>query len=295
MLPSFIYLIVTKQKQLFSPTDFSYICILNHILYTSTNIMRISLLQDNIYWADKDANFRCIETHLSAIKNETDLVVLPEMFSTGFCTDQPELAEDMCGLTVTILQRWAQQYNIAITGSFIAESDNKLYNRAFFVFPNGDIRHADKRHLFSIGGENNHFEPGNKKLLVNYAGFNILILVCYDIRFPVWSRNINNEYDLIIYVANFPERRINNWDILLKARAIENQSYVCGVNRIGTDDLNIKYNGHSVLLDFFANTIVECPENRSEVATAKLDLTKLHEFRRKSPFWKDADQFKIIQ
>lgn len=255
--------------------------------------MKITLLQDKICWADKVANFATIERHLQQIQANTDLVVLPEMFSTGFCVEQPELAESMQGKTVQQLKNWAVTYQIAIAGSFIATENGKNFNRGFFVFPDGKIVTADKRHLFSVGGENNHFSAGDQKLLVNYKGFNIQILICYDLRFPVWARNVDNAYDLLIYVANFPEKRIRNWDILLQARAIENQCFVCGVNCVGVDGEGISYNGHSVLLDYLANPLVACPENETAVMTYEINAEPLRKFRAKSPFWIDADKFTI--
>ena len=256
--------------------------------------MKITLIQDTIHWADKTANLQRTEKQLAELAGKTDLVVLPEMFTTGFCTDQLELAETMEGETVHTLQKWAQTYNLAITGSFIANENDKIFNRGFFVFPDGKIETADKRHLFSIGGEDLHFSTGAKKLIINYCGFNIRLLVCYDVRFPVWARNVNNEYDLLIYVANFPKSRINNWDILLQARAVENQAYVCGVNCVGTDGLGIDYNGHSTLLDFKATPLLSFPENETSIQTYELNREPLLKFREKSAFWKDADKFEII-
>ena len=256
--------------------------------------MKITLIQDIIHWADKAANLQKIEKQLAELAGKTNLVVLPEMFTTGFCTDQLELAETMEGETVRTLQKWAQTYNLAITGSFIANENDKIFNRGFFVFPDGKIETADKRHLFSIGGEDLYFSTGAKKLIINYCGFNIRLLVCYDVRFPVWARNVNNEYDLLIYVANFPKSRINNWDILLQARAVENQAYVCGVNCVGTDGLGIDYNGHSTLLDFKATPLLSFPENETSIQTYELNREPLLKFREKSAFWKDADKFEII-
>jgi omega-amidase len=255
--------------------------------------MKITLIQDNILWADKAANLQKTGEQLAALSGQTDLVVLPEMFSTGFCTGKIKLAETMAGETIQTLKSWAQEYKLAITGSFIATENGKIYNRAFFVFPNGDVETADKRHLFSMGGEHNHFSAGDKLLIVNYCGFNICVLVCYDVRFPVWSRNVNNEYDLLVYPANFPQKRINEWDILLQARAIENQAYVCGVNRIGVDGLGIDYDGHSTLIDFKANTILNFPENAKFIQTFDLQLEPLQRYREKFPVWKDADDFSI--
>lgn len=254
--------------------------------------LKISIIQDNIIWADIKANLEKVEAHIKSLVG-TDLVVLPEMFSTGFCTDQPGLAEEMSGQTVHALKQLAVNYQLAIAGSFIARENGQNYNRGFFVFPNGVIKIADKRHLFSIGGEHNHFSPGTEKLIVNYCGFNIRLLICYDIRFPVWARNVDNEYDLLIYVANFPQNRIRSWDVLLQARAIENLSYVCGVNCIGTDGLGIKYNGHSALLDFKGNPLISFPESETSVQTYELELEKLQKFRVKSAFWRDADMFEI--
>ena len=256
--------------------------------------MKITLIQDTIHWANKTANLQKTEKQLAELAGKTNLVVLPEMFTTGFCTDQLELAETMEGETVRTLQKWAQTYNLAITGSFIANENDKVFNRGFFVFPDGKIETADKRHLFSIGGEDLHFSAGSKKLIINYCRFNIRLLVCYDVRFPVWARNVNNEYDLLIYVANFPKSRINNWDILLQARAVENQAYVCGVNCVGTDGLGIDYNGHSTLLDFKATPLLSFPENETSIQTYELNREPLLKFREKSAFWKDADKFEII-
>ena len=256
--------------------------------------MRVTLIQDIIHWADKASNLQKTEKQLAELAGKTDLVVLPEMFTTGFCNDQLELAETMEDETVRTRQKWAKTYHLAITGSFIATENDKTFNRGFFVFPDGKTETADKRHLFSIGGENQHFSAGNERLIVNYCGFNIRLLICYDVRFPVWARNINNEYDLLIYVANFPKNRIKNWDILLQARAIENQTYVCGVNCVGTDGLGIDYNGHSTLLDFKATPLLSFPENETSIQTYELNIEPLLKFREKSAFWKDADKFNIL-
>lgn len=255
--------------------------------------MRITQIQDIIYWADIEANLYKTEKQLSELSGKTDLVVLPEMFTTGFCTEQLHLAEAPGGSTEQKLRSWAVGFKLAITGSYIVTEAGEYYNRAFFVFPDGSFRYADKRHLFSMGGEHKYFSPGKQKLLVEYAGFRILLLICYDIRFPVWSRNVDNEYDLLIYVASFPERRIIDWDILLKARAVENQAYVCGVNRIGIDGNNIAYNGHSVLLDYKANNLLSFPENDVSIQTAELDSVPLNLYREKFPVWKDSDRFEI--
>ena len=253
--------------------------------------MKITIIQDNIVFGNKAANLQRVETHLQTLAGKTELVVLPEMFTTGFCTDKPEFAEAMQGETVQKLQRWAIDFNLAIAGSFIVGENQKLYNRGFFVFPDGKIETADKRHLFSLSGEDKLFSAGNKRLIVNYLGFKILLLVCYDLRFPVWSRCVNNEYDLAIYVANFPQSRINVWDVLLKARAIENQCYVCGVNITDTD--NYQYNGHSNIYDFKGFPLLSFAENEIKTETVEILIEPLQKFREKNAFWCDADKFEL--
>lgn len=255
--------------------------------------MNISLIQTDIIWADKKANLQKTEEKIAILSGKSDLVVLPEMFTTGFCTDRIDLAETMEDETVKTLILWAKKYNLAFTGSFIAKENDYISNRTFFVFQDGRIETADKRHLFSVGDEDKIFKSGNKKLIVNYKGFNICTLICYDVRFPVWSRNVNNEYDLLIYVANFPHVRMNAWDTLLKARAVENQAYVCGVNRVGVDGMNIAYSGHSVLLDFKGDEILKFAENEESTENAHIEKDTLENFRNKYAFWKDADEFEI--
>lgn len=255
--------------------------------------MRISLIQTDIVWADKKANLRRTESTLQSLYQQTDLAVLPEMFTTGFCTDKLELAETMDDETVQKLKLWATQYQMAICGSFIVRENDKMFNRAFFVFPNGEMKTADKRHLFFVGGEHRYFSAGNDRMIVNYCGFNICVLICYDVRFPVWSRNRNNEYDLLIYMASFPHVRMQAWDALLKARAIENLSFVCGVNRVGVDGNNIPYSGHSVLLDFKGNELLSYSEYEIGAETCEISTEELVRFREKYAFWKDADEFEI--
>ncbi len=256
--------------------------------------MRITLAQIDIRWADKEANLAAVEQILLPLAGETDLVVLPEMFTTGFCTDNLELAETMDGETVSRLKAWAQSYGFAVAGSFIAREDDKFFNRAFFALPDGTIRTADKRHLFSYGGEDKLFTSGDSRLVVNYMGINIFLLVCYDIRFPVWSRNRNNEYDLLLYTASFPHARMDAWDALLRARAIENQAYVCGVNRVGNDGNAVSYSGHSVLLDFKGRELRSFPEFESAIATVEISKSELDHFRQRFAFWQDADDFRLI-
>lgn len=257
--------------------------------------MRISLMQYPLVWADIQANHAAWEQRLAPLAGKTDVVVLPEMFTTGFCTDDMHLAEDMQGTTVQKLQEWSRDYGFALVGSFMAKEDARIYNRAFFVEPDGTFSYADKRHLFSMGGEHQYLSAGDKRLIVSYKGVRFCVLVCYDLRFPVWSRNVDNAYDVLVYVANWPEQRIKDWDILLAARAVENQSYVCAVNRVGDDGRNLHYNGHSMLIDNRGTKAVCFAENAEGVISGEIDMERLYKGREKFPVWKDADTFQIIE
>ncbi len=262
------------------------------------NPLRVSILQTDIDWEDKQTNLRRLREKLETLRGTTEIAVLPETFSTGFSMQAAHLAESDDGETITTLRNWATHYGIALTGSYIATGgDNDAStgktcsNRAFFLTPEGEAYFSDKRHLFRMGHEDEHFAAGQQRLVFNYRGWNILLLVCYDLRFPVWSRNVNNEYDLLIYVANWPIARRQVWDILLQARALENVCYVCGVNRIGTDGHGIVHNGGSVVLSPKATVLANIPDGQEGIATASLDLDYLKEFRKKFPAWKDADRF----
>jgi predicted amidohydrolase len=254
--------------------------------------MKITLIQTDIFWAEKAKNLQKMHENLAQFAGKTDLVVLPEMFSTGFCVERIDLAETMSGETIETLKLWAKKFNFAIAGSFFAKDNNKCFNRAFFVLPNGEIQTADKRHVFSLAKENETITAGNSRLTINYKGVNICLLVCYDIRFPVWSRNVDNAYDLLVYVANFPDKRIDVWDALLPARAIENQAFVCGVNRVGADGNGFAHSGHSAFFDYKGKKTLSFEENAAEEKTIEIDIEKLKDFRTKYPFWKDADKFK---
>lgn len=253
--------------------------------------MRVSILQTNIAWENKEENLKYLRNKLEELRGKTDIVILPEMFSTGFTMRSRELAEPVDGDTITTLRSWAVEYKIALVGSYIASDKGHYYNRAFFLTPNSEAYFYDKKHLFRMGDEGNHFSAGNRKLIIPYLGWNICLLVCYDLRFPVWSRNVHNEYDLLIYVANWPTPRRHVWDTLLSARAIENMSYVCGVNRIGTDGNGLSYNGGSAIYSPKGNAIAMAPDNQANTITAELNLDELKTFRQKFPVWMDADEF----
>lgn len=256
--------------------------------------MRITLLQTDIVWEDKQANLKRLEKYLEQLNGQTELVVLPEMFSTGFSMNSETLAENIDEMTVSLLKEWSQKYQLALCGSYIAkENDSKNYNRGFFITPDGNASYYDKRHLFRMGKECDYFCAGNRQQIINFKGFRISLLICYDLRFPVWSRNRDNGYDLLIYVANWPASRRNVWDILLKARAIENMSYVCGVNRVGTDGNKLPYNGGSVLISAKGNILASVEDDREGFVTKTIDLDSLKRFRDKFPAWKDADKFAL--
>ncbi len=255
--------------------------------------IRISIVQTDIVWEDKQKNLRLLREKLQSLRGTTEIVVLPEMFSTGFSMQSHTLAEPNTGETISTLKHWAAQFQLALCGSHIASDNGQFYNRAFFLTPEGEEFYYDKRHLFHMGQETEHFSAGNTRLIIPYRGWNIRLLICYDLRFPVWSRNIQNEYDLLIYVANWPSSRRLVWDTLLCARALENQCYVCGVNRTGSDGYHLEYNGGSKIYSAFGKEMASLPDGQEGIATAVLSLSSLRQFREKFPVWKDADAFHL--
>jgi omega-amidase len=253
--------------------------------------MKIALIQSDLYWEDPSENRKNFESKINQIDSEVNLIVLPEMFSTGFTMNASEVAETMQGDTALWMQRVAKQRKCALTGSLIIVEKDQFYNRMLFVFPSGEIQHYDKRHLFSLAGEDRTYTSGKEKVIVEYLGWKICLQVCYDLRFPVFARNIEN-YDLILYVANWPKVRTNAWDILLKARAVENLSYVVGVNRIGLDAHNYEHIGHSQAVDYLGNYILE-PQEIEGVFTLEIDKNAMLETRKKLDFLSDKDFFEI--
>lgn len=253
--------------------------------------MKTVLIQTHIIWENPSENRRILEEKINSITGSIDLIILPEMFTSGF-TMQPNLvAESMNGETISWLQNIAKTKNCAITGSLVIAENNNFYNRMVFVFPNGEIQHYDKKHLFTLAGEDKVYTSGNEKVVVNYNKWKICLQVCYDLRFPVFSRNTEG-YDLLIYVASWPKIRTNAWDILLKARAVENLSYVIGVNRIGTDNNNFEYIGHSQINDELGNSIIE-PTEKEDIFIATLEKSKMLETRNKLNFLNDRDEFHL--
>ena len=255
--------------------------------------LKISIVQTDIAWENKQENLRMLREKLHALRGTTEIVVLPEMFSTGFTMKSRELAEPVSGITVRILKELAADFQLALCGSFICSERSNYYNRAFFITPEGEEFYYDKRHLFRMGNEAEYFSSGNNKLIISYRGWNICLLVCYDLRFPVWSRNVNNEYDLLIYVASWPQARRLAWDTLLCARALENMCYVCGVNRIGVDGNKLIYNGGSVVFSAKGEVLASVPDGEEGIETVSLSLISLQQLRDKFPVWKDADEFQL--
>lgn len=252
--------------------------------------MKIALIQSPLQWENLTSNRDYLAQKIKSIDGSVDLIVLPEMFTTGFTMNPYEVADSMEGETVIWMKFIANKSQSAICGSVIIKENNNYYNRLLFVFPSGEIKHYDKRHLFTLAGEDKVYKAGSERLIIDYKGFKICPLICYDLRFPVFSRNTEN-YDVLIYVANWPKPRTNAWDILLKARAVENMCYVIGVNRIGTDN-NHDYVGHSQAVDFLGNYIVE-PQETEGIFIATLDKDKLEETKSKLAFLSDRDSFTV--
>ncbi len=252
----------------------------------------ISFLQFNLNWESPVDNRLKIDALLDTCKPETDLIVLPEMFSTGFTMNSAELAEDMAGETIHWLRNNARKWNAVFTGSIIVEEDAHYYNRLIWMMPDGKLQYYDKKHLFRMGDEHQAFTAGSEKLFVKYKDWRFRPLICYDLRFPVWSRN-RNDYDILVYIANWPESRREVWKILLIARALENQCYVLGVNRIGTDGKGISYSGDSMLIDPRGKILSNSKPYKESLETVKISLDELQDFREKFPVHLDADEFSV--
>ena len=260
--------------------------------------IKITIVQSEIFWEKPETNLGHFGKLISAIDETTDLIVLPEMFATGF-TMKPELwAEENGGKSLEWMQEKAKEKNCVITGSLCVKEGEAYFNRLYWVKPNGDYSQYDKRHLFRMAKENDHYQAGTKKINEEIKGWKICPLICYDLRFPVWSRNqwtknYEASYDLLLYVANWPEVRSYPWKQLLIARAIENQAYVCGVNRIGKDGNGIAHSGDSMLLNPRGEIISTTKAHLESVETITLSADYLNEFRKQFPVGNDADEFRI--
>jgi predicted amidohydrolase len=264
--------------------------------------LTITLIQTNLFWENKKANLDMLQQKIESIKEKTEIVILPEMFTTGFSMNPRSLAEKMDGETVQWMKKMAAEKKIILTGSVIIEDpspnaqDGTYFNRLIWMLPNGEFGVYDKRHLFAFANEHDHYAAGNKKLIASVKGWKINLQICYDLRFPVWARqpsgDLENKYDLLINVANWPEKRSIAWNTLLRARAIENQCFVAGVNRVGEDGNGILYNGESAVIDPLGEIIYQ-KKSEEDIFTCTLQKEKIIKTREKFPFWKDADLFMI--
>ncbi len=256
----------------------------------TNDTLNVALVQTTLAWENPKANRTHIEDKVSSIT--ADLIVLPEMFSSGFTMNASEVAETMDGETITWLKSLSKTKNAAIVGSLVIAENNNYYNRLVFVEPNGTLTTYDKRHTFTLAGEHKVYTAGTEKIIVDYKGFKICPLVCYDLRFPVWARN-SEDYDVLIYVANWPKVRIAAWDALLKARAIENMSYCIGVNRVGLDGNNYEYSGHSAAYDVLGNRMDSIPESTETIEVVTLEKSHISKYRQRLGFLKDRDNFSL--
>lgn len=257
--------------------------------------MRLTIVQSALVWENKAENLRRFDQKLAPLVGQTDLVVLPEMFSTGFSMKTGPLAEDMGGPTVAWLAEKAAQLGAVVTGSFICHENGLHHNRLVWMRPDGTFDTYDKRHLFSLAEEEKHFAPGRKRLIVSWKGFAVCPMICYDLRFPVWSRNRRGEagYDLLIYMANWPVRRSHHWRALLQARAIENQAYCVGLNIVGADGNGLEYVGDSAVIDCSGQHLCQLAAQEG-VFTTEISLDALRNYRTQFPFLADADAFQVL-
>jgi omega-amidase len=256
------------------------------------NELKIIGIQAALVWENPKQNIAFFEEKIKSLENDADLIVLPEMFTTGFTMNPEKIAEKMTGFSVSWMQKIAKEKQMAICGSLVISDFNKFYNRFVFVHPSGEIETYNKKHSFTLAGEDKVYTSGTKKIIIEYKGWKICPLICYDLRFPVWARNIEN-YDLLIYIANWPVARVSAWDTLLKARAIENMSYVVGVNRTGKDANNYEYSGNSLLIDYLGKELSSLEKNELGIVTATLVKSDQDKIRKKLGFLTDKDSFKI--
>ncbi len=256
--------------------------------------LKITLIQSALHWENAAANLLMFSEKISGINEETDLIILPEMFSTGFTMNAAAMAQPMNGDAITWMKEKAKEKNCVVTGSLIISENGSFFNRLIWMNPDGSFLHYDKRHLFRLAHEEKTYTPGKDKQIIEYKGWKILPLICFDLRFPVWSRRTKAaDYDLLIYVANWPERRITAWNQLLIARAIENQCYVAGLNRIGNDGNDVYHSGESAIINCKGEIISGINPHEESIETVTLIKTELVDFRKHLPFLEDADHFTI--
>lgn len=257
-----------------------------------TENLRITLIQSNLHWQNPEANLAMFEEKIWQIDGKTDLIILPEMFNTGFTMNAAAVAEPMNLTTFKWMKQQAAQTGAAVTGSYIVKEGSNFFNRLIWMFPNGQYQAYDKRHLFRMANEHHTFTGGNTRTIINWKGWKLCPMICYDLRFPVWSRNIALDYDCLFYVANWPAARSSAWNILLQARAVENLAYCIGVNRVGKDGNDIPYNGCSAAIDPKGQRIFY-QEDEEVIQTIELSYSELQRYRKKFPAHLDADNFSV--
>ena len=254
--------------------------------------LKISIFQGYLFWENIDKNLQNIELRLGSIREKTEFIILPEMFTTGFTMNAAALAEPMDGKSMQWMHKIAVKYDAVVTGSLIIKESNKYYNRLIWMRPDGSHEHYDKRHLFALGKEHETYTAGNKRIIIELNGWKICPVICYDLRFPVWLRNVGGEYDLLLIVANWPERRALHWRTLIPARAIENQAYVVAVNRVGHDGNEIYHSGDSNCIDPNGK-VIYYKRDEEDIYTFSIVGDEIEKIRRAMPFLKDADKFEI--
>jgi omega-amidase len=257
-----------------------------------TDQLHVVGIQADLFWENPTKNIAAFEEKINRLTENTDLVVLPEMFTTGFTMNPKNIAETIDGNTISWMQKIALKKQLAITGSIVIHKNNKYYNQLVFVHPTGKIETYSKRHSFTLAGEDKVYTSGSEKLIVTYKGWKICPLICYDLRFPVWTRNTEN-YDLLLFMANWPVKRIKAWDTLLKARSIENMCYTIGVNRTGLDANNYNYSGNSLITDYLGEEISNLPKNKVGIVSATINKKSQNTLREKLGFLNDMDSFSI--
>lgn len=256
------------------------------------NNLKIALVQTNLVWENPIQNRINLQQHIEQISEDVDVIVLPEMFTSGFTMNAEDNAETMDGETVKWMQDLAAKYHTVITGSLIIKDNGAFHNRFLFVEPDGSIQTYNKRHAFTLAGEHKTYKAGAEKVIITYKGWKICPMICYDLRFPVWARNVE-DYDVLIYVANWPKARVEAWSALLKARAIENMSYCIGVNRVGLDGNSYEYTGHSAAYDVLGNRLDSIPESQESVQVVTLEKEHISKYRDRLQFLNDRDVFSL--
>ncbi|MFN8406579.1 MAG: amidohydrolase [Sphingobacteriaceae bacterium] len=256
-------------------------------------MLKITIFQTYIFWENIERNLYNMDAALSTIQEKTDLIILPEMFNTGFTMNVEKFAEKMNGKTMQWMHQQAKRFDCIVTGSLIIKEGQHYYNRLIWMQSDGTFKKYDKRHLFYLGGESKYYTAGKRRLIVELNGWKICPVLCYDLRFPVWLRNNRSAYDLLLVVASWPEKRSSHWRMLLQARSIENQSYVIGVNRYGHDGNEVYHSGNSMCIDPNGNTLY-CKSDDEDLYTFTIYKEEVKKIRRALPFLKDADDFKII-